>query len=111
MITEKISMKVRWAHEAVAEQMAGEYCQNITKDTDNTFGTLDGLTDTFRLEIADRVRLWASRVYSAHNVKFRPCLFRDACHYSIKTRLLNDAALREKLASIRAAQKAAIAAS
>ena len=106
MITEKISMKVRWAHEAVAEQMASEYCENIAKDTDNTFGSLDGLVATFRYGIANRVRVRASAIYRIHNVKFRPDIFRNHAHFCIKQRLNSDSALREKLTSIRAAQKA-----
>lgn len=111
MITEKISMKVRWAHEAVAGQIAEEYCRNIMKDTDNTFGTLDGLVAAFSIGIAERVRERAAAFYRVHKLKFRKDMFRDYAHTLIRLRLIGDSALREKLASIRAAQKAAIAAS
>lgn len=106
MKLEKISISVRRAHECVAERLADDYCRNIMKDTDNTFGTLDGIMSVFALEIADKVRENASRVYAVHNVKFRPELVKGHALWLIKESLRTDAGLREKLTSIRAAQKA-----
>jgi hypothetical protein len=104
MRTEQISQSSIASHDTIAYQVAKEYCANIMKDTDNTFGTLDGLLDVFRLEISERVRVRASSLWKAHRVKFRPDMFRMRAESYIRMELKADEALKNKLQSIRAVQ-------
>ena len=105
MKTEQISQSSIASHDSIAYQVAKEYCANIMKDTDNTFGTLERTLDVFRLEIAERVRVRASALWKAHNIKFRPVMFRMRAESYIRMELKSDGVLRAKLQSIRAAQK------
>jgi len=105
MKSDTLSPIISNAHEGVAFKVAQEYLANLRKDTDNTFGTLDGLMHTFRYEVADRVRRRAF-VLGATRCTFRPVLFRALVEGHVRIELGKDAELVAKLRRIRSAQEA-----
>jgi hypothetical protein len=105
MSTNAMSPTISNAHEGVAFNIAEEYISNLRKDTDNTFGTLDGLMHTFRHEIAYRVRRRAFFL-GATRCNFRPVIFRALAEGHIRNELNRNAELADKLRRIRSAQEA-----
>lgn len=93
------------AHEGVAFQVAQEYLANLRKDTDNSFGTLDGMLEEFRYEIAARVRSRALAL-GATRCSVRIVLFRALAEGHVRRELGRDAELVAKLRRIRSAQEA-----
>lgn len=105
MKTDTTSPIIHSAHEGVAFKVAHEYLANLHRDTDNSFGTLDGLMHTFHYEIADRVRRRAF-LLGAKRCSFRPVLFRALAEAHVREELGKDAELVAKLRRIRSAQEA-----
>lgn len=105
MKSDTLSPIISNAHEGVAFKVAQDYLANLRKDTDNSFGTLDGLMHTFRHEISDRVRRRAFFL-GATRCTFRPVLFRALVEGHVRIELGRDAELVAKLRQIRAAQEA-----
>lgn len=105
MTFEKISPAVQAIHESAARFVADSYLINLAKDTDATFGTLEGLMMTFRSEIVAHVYRKAE-IRGIHNIKFRDVILASLARAEIRTRLENNATLAQKLVSIRAQQKA-----
>jgi hypothetical protein len=105
MTSEKISSSVQQVHERIAFKIANQYITNLQNDTNGTFGTLDAMLHTFRFEIAEQVHHCA-RVFRASQMKYRPTLLSSLARSEIRMRLRGSAELTNKLAAIRAAQKA-----
>lgn len=105
MKSDTLSPIISNAHEGVAFQVAQEYLANLRKDTDNTFGTLDGMLHTFRHEISDRVRRRAFFL-GATRCTFRPVLFGALVESHVRFALGADSELVAKLRRIRSAQEA-----
>lgn len=105
MNTDTTSPIISNAHEGVAFQVAKEYLANLRKDTDNSFGTLDGMLEEFRYEIAARVRSRAIAL-GATRCSVRIVLFRALAEGHVRRELGRDAELVAKLRRIRSAQEA-----
>lgn len=105
MTSEKISPKVQAIHESTARFIADIYLNNLAKDTDATFGMLEGFLTTYRNENAAHVYR-KGEIHGIYNIKFRDVLLASLARAEIRTRLENNATLANKLVAIRAKQKA-----
>ena len=105
MTSEKISSSVQQVHERVAFEIANWYMTNLCKETNGTLGTLDAMLHTFHFELAERVYQCARR-FRASQMKYRPTLLASLARAEIRRRLEKQPTLAQKLAAIRAAQKA-----
>lgn len=105
MKTETLSPNVSKAIESVAFRLAEAYLANLRRDTENTLGTLEGLAETFKYELADSYYDKCADL-GVRNTRFRLESITCNAKYLIRDALRREPSLASKLIAIRDAQKA-----
>lgn len=104
MTYEKITPSVYEAHESVAHEVATQYVENLVKDKDGSFGSLDAMLSVFRFEVAAMFHQRAHAL-GAYRMAYRPALLANMAKSEVRRRLVARPDLERKLFAIRAAQK------
>ena len=102
MQTEILTGNVAKLHDLAASKLAASYLYSLSKDTQNTFGTLESHVEAYWLKIASEAR--QARPDLSSRIIFRKRHVVEAARWEIKQALEANQPLALKLVAIRKAQ-------
>lgn len=104
MTTEILTGNVAKLHDLAAQKLADSYLYSLSKDTENTFGTLESHVEANWLKIASEAR--EARPSFSPLIVFRKRHVIEAARWEINQALKANEPLALKLVAIRKAQQA-----